>query len=382
VALLGACNRTARHRDAGPGSVVVVSSEQGSVAAPSCAPAASATPVPLEGSANAVLLVSIDGLAARHVETGLEKKTLPTFARLLSEGAGTLNARCESRISVTIPNHTSMISGRPAVEVPGYPKETSHLVLYNYDPGGTATVHDENPALGYVTSVFDEVHDRGGRTLLYSSKDKFELYHRSYSAPYARKDPYPPDDGDDKIDDFRVIADSVDLFPKFIDHFRTAIDAHPAGPNFALLHFRETDSAGHSFGWDSDEYTDALLLGDELLGVLLDTLSTDATFEHTLLILTTDHGGTGMGHSNYKDSLVYRIPFIVWGPGVPGAVDLYDAALGSRSDPGTKRPLDEDELQPIRNGDAGNLALWLLGVPAIEGALHSGMVLAPAGCGG
>jgi hypothetical protein len=382
MALLGACNRTAHDGDAGSHPGAVATSGQRSATAPSCDPSASATSVPLEASANAVLLVSIDGLAARHVETGLENKTLPTFARLLSEGAGTLNARCESRISVTIPNHTSMISGRPAVEVPGYPKETSHLVLYNYDPGGTATVHDENPALGYVTSVFDEVHDRGGRTLLYSSKDKFELYQRSYSAPYARKDPYPPDDGDDKIDDFEVIDDSVKLFPKFLDHFRTAIDAHRAGPNFALLHFRETDSAGHSFGWDSDEYTNALLLADKLLGDLLDTLSTDSTFEHTLLILTTDHGGTGMGHSNYKDVLVYRIPFIVWGPGVSRGVDLYGAVRGTRTDPGTKRPLDEDELQPIRNGDAGNLALWLLGVPAIEGALHSGMVLAPPGCGG
>lgn len=330
---------------------------------------------PTFGIANAVLLVSVDGMAARHVESELDGGTLPAFARLAAEGASTLNARTEARISVTIPNHTSMLTSRPAVEVPGLPAETSHLVLYNSDPGEGSTVHDENPVLGYLTSAFDEVHDRGGRTLLYSSKDKFELYRRSYSAPYSRKDPCPPDDGDDKIDEFEIAVNSIDLIPKFLRRFRTALRERPEGPTFALLHFRETDTAGHSYGWDSSEYRDALLLADTLLGELLDEFSTRRLFERTLVIVTTDHGGTGTGHSDYTDPLVFQIPFFVWGPGVPRGADLYHAALGSRVDPGSLAPLDGSDSQPVRNGDAANLALSLLGLPPIPGSLHTGFRL-------
>jgi predicted AlkP superfamily pyrophosphatase or phosphodiesterase len=322
--------------------------------------------------AHTVVLVSVDGLAAQHVESGLEQGTLPTFERLLKEGAGTFNARTEARVSVTIPNHTSMVTGRPAAEVPDFPPSTSHLVLYNYDPGGTATVHDENSALGYVTSVFDEVHDRGGHTLLFSSKDKFELYRRSYSAPYSRKDPYGLDDGDDKIDDFAVIAESPEMVPRFLEHLSKAVKGNPAGPNFAWLHIRETDSAGHASGWDSAEYTDALLLADRLLADVVEQVS---TLERTVLIVTTDHGGTDYGHNDHTDPLVYRIPFLVWGPEVPAGVDLYAVTLGSRTDPGAEAPLDGTALQPIRNGDSGNLALSLLGLPAIDGALHRGLRL-------
>jgi hypothetical protein len=49
--------------------------------------------------------------------------------------------------------------------------------------------------------------------------------------------------------------------------------------------------------------------------------------------------------------------------------------LGSSTDPGAEAPLDGTALQPIRNGDSGNLALSLLGLPAIDGALHRGLRL-------
>ena len=48
---------------------------------------------------------------------------------------------------------------------------------------------------------------------------------------------------------------------------------------------------------------------------------------------------------------------------------MYKINLSSRKDPGDKNlKYESEELQPIRNGDAGNLAMSLLGLPAIEGS--------------
>jgi len=42
----------------------------------------------------------------------------------------------------------------------------------------------------------------------------------------------------------------------------------------------------------------------------------------------------------------------------------------SRTDPGTSRPdYSEEAPVPVRNGDAGNLAAMLLGLPSIDGSM-------------
>ncbi|MDX2474843.1 MAG: hypothetical protein QNL91_14175, partial [Candidatus Krumholzibacteria bacterium] len=84
---------------------------------------------------------------------------------------------------------------------------------------------------------------------------------------------------------------------------------------------------------------------------------------------TTDHGGTAYGHNNAADSRMYTIPFFVWGADVAVGGDLYGLNPG-RLDPGVGRP-DYNAVAPIRNGDGGNLALSLLGLPAVAGSTQS-----------
>nr|MBX2819748.1 hypothetical protein [Rhodothermaceae bacterium] len=48
--------------------------------------------------------------------------------------------------------------------------------------------------------------------------------------------------------------------------------------------------------------------------------------------------------------------------------DLYDLAAHSRTDPGEDQIPDGVDNQPIRNGDAANLALSLLGLDAVPGS--------------
>ena len=85
----------------------------------------------------------------------------------------------------------------------------------------------------------------------------------------------------------------------------------------------------------------------------------------TAIILTADHGN--------QDNPVtgadrYSVPFYVWGPGVPAGADLYALNAGKRQVAASYPMTTYTGMQPIRNAEAANLALNLLGLGAIPGS--------------
>jgi hypothetical protein len=146
-----------------------------------------------------------------------------------------------------------------------------------------------------------------------------------------------------------------------------------------MLHLRDCDSVGHAETWNlaaGSPYLKALAKVDGLVGKLLDAIEASPGMKgDTWLILAADHGGlTGTkGHGESKEPDNYTIPFYVWGPGVPAGRDLYDLNKTNRQQPGTANPPYTAEKAPIRNGDAGNLILSLLKLPAIPGSTINAM---------
>jgi hypothetical protein len=224
-------------------------------------------------------------------------------------------------------------------------------------------VHNQgNPSVPYIVSTFDVAHDAGMSTALFASKTKFVIYEQSYNGTTGALHPR----GRDKIDTFYASGSTASMQSRLLsglaqEHY-----------NYTFVHYADADLAGHSFGWGSAAYDNAVARIDGYLGSLFNLATSDATFAgRTAIILSADHSGNGRGHSDVTSPFANTIPFYVWGAGVEHG-NLYAFNGRTRTNPGTTRPTYTAIGQPIRNGDGGNLALDLLGLGAIPGSLVNG----------
>jgi hypothetical protein len=108
-----------------------------------------------------------------------------------------------------------------------------------------------------------------------------------------------------------------------------------------FVHLLGVDHAGHSDGWMSPGYLQAVSEVDRQAGVILDALAADGLADSTLVILTADHGGHDHGHGSdaAEDT---TIPWMVVGPGVAPGRTL---------------------TSQVRIFDTAATALWVLGLP-------------------
>ncbi|MCY2951726.1 MAG: alkaline phosphatase family protein [Planctomycetota bacterium] len=302
-----------------------------------------------------VIEISVDGLRPDAV-TQLGQSQVPNFYRLMNEGSSTLNARADYDYTETSPNHTDIQTARPVLGTYG------HGVSINSDDG--TTVHAK--AGSYVTSVWDIVHDNGLRTGFYASKDKFAFFDRSWNATNGRVDPIGVDNGQDKIDTYVFNATTSALNSTFLSD--QAADPY----NYSLIHYADPDVVGHASGWMSTNYLNAVKTVDGYLGTIFNMVDTNGTFTgNTDIILVADHGGSGTGHGDATLATSYTVPFMVWGPDASAGGDLYAMNPTTRANPGTGRPNNTANPQPIRNGDGANLATDLLGLGVIDGSLFN-----------
>lgn len=245
--------------------------------------------------------------------------------------------------------------------------EAGHAWIENSTPKIGQILHRNKKA--YIVSAFDVAHDQGLKTALFSSKGKFVLYDLSYNDRIGRADTQGEDNGKDKIDHYHFNAKTEELIKSFTE----SLAKTPYG--FSMLHLRDPDTAGHANGWDiqpKSVYISAVSKMNWIIGKLFDFIDTNEQMKgKTALIITADHGGRlrTKTHTKSDEKLNYTIPFYVWGPDVSPGNELYKINPSSRKDPGDKNPkYESDGLQPIRNGDAGNLAMSLLGLHAIDGS--------------
>ncbi|WP_215816386.1 alkaline phosphatase family protein [Pimelobacter sp. 30-1] len=294
-------------------------------------------------NAKHVIAISVDGLNPRALNK-LGRARTPYLHQLISEqGAGTLNARSQLEMTVTLPNHTSMVTGRRIKASRG-----GHGVTWNDD---TVTKSVQQAAGHPVSSVFEVVHAGGGSTAVYATKSKFLLFERSWPAAV----------------DKNVIK--VEKNAAVVRALRQ--DLARKAPSFAFLHLGKPDQVGHDHGWLSPRYLDAVATVDRLIGTVLNQIrSTPSLKSSTVVVLTADHGGIpgATRHSDIHNRENYRVPFAVWGAGITRA-DLYQLNRTTRANPGRTRPGFGAARQPIRNGELANVSLSILGLGPVPGSL-------------
>ena len=301
---------------------------------------------PVPNGRRFVVHVSMDGLRADAITAS----DMPTLWGMIGNGASTMNARTDPAITKTLANHTSQFTGRFLDGSDG------HHVAVNEDNGGTVHAFAEDT---YVASVFDVVHDNGGRTVVYTGKDKFFLHNRSWNDTNGAADTVGADNGRDKIDVFEKEDPLISTEPFVAD--LTA----GTGSTFGFYHIRTPDEYGHLQGWDTTGYRIGLRKTDDALAALVTSLNSAGVMANTTLIITSDHGGPrgDVSHADATSAQNYTVPFVVWGADVGQGVDLY-AINPTRVDPGTSQ-INRFATQPIRGHEVANLALDLLGLPAV-----------------
>jgi hypothetical protein len=287
-----------------------------------------------------VITVSIDALNPRALKV-LGRSGTPTLHRLLDQGASTLNARTERELTLTLPNHTGMVTGRRVDAA-----TEGHGVTWNDTRLSPATVQE---AAGQpVESVFTVLDQHGLGSGLFASKPKFSLWQRSWP---------------DAIDEVEITTGNGTLVRHVVADLAT-----PRAYRF--VHLSAPDDVGHEHGFMSAEYLTAVRQTDRRLGKLVAAIDADpALRRRTVLMVTADHGGKGVSHSMPTVFANYRVPFIVRGPGVPAGADLYDLNPDYK-DPRRNRTTYDTARQPVRNGDVANLVTSLLGLPPVPGSEH------------
>jgi hypothetical protein len=177
-----------------------------------------------------------------------------------------------------------------------------------------------------------------------------------------------PDNSRDKIDYDKIIAGiSAAALTADLTNQMAVSPFH-----FVFLHYQDPDATGHSSGWSTNPvsaFATTLKAVDTQIGRIMLMVENSPTLQgKTAIILTADHGGHGTTHGDTTNPLDYTIPFYVWGPGVMAGTDLYAMNPTNRTAPGALVNPPYTGGQPVRNGEAANVSLKLLGLPAVTGS--------------
>ena len=199
-----------------------------------------------------VLVVSIDGVAPRHIT----RTTMPTLTTLARQGASCFQSQAVQP-PWTLPVHTSMFRG--------------------IDPATHGISTNTPVPLGSdAPSFLKAARDAGLRTAMFVNWAPLDHVIERDAAEhrFVIDGGYGPDDDRRSVDAaLATLAEQVH--------------------DLVFVYLSQPDVDGHEYGWDSPEYVAAAGRSDAQLGRLLAAVGEDAP-----VLVTTDHGGIEHNHAD------------------------------------------------------------------------------------
>ncbi len=227
-----------------------------------------------------IVLISIDALRSDSVTT---HHALPILGELGQDGtydwkADTINP------SITNPGHASMLTGL---------NPEHHGVLTN------AAEDYPHPYL-QAKSIFNYLKERDPKavTIAVVGKKRMVIFNQP-----------------DAVDQFIPLTKSRAVTDAAVKAIKDN-----EGFKMIFIHLPDPDSAGHDFGFESENYVNTVRKHDEMVQQILDTLREKGMYRTSLIIIGSDHAGEGTGHGDYKD-LDRWYPFVMVGPCVRNGFD-------------------------------------------------------------
>ena len=246
-----------------------------------------------------VLLISIDTCRADHLSSyGFAKKTTPNIDAVAEQGA--LFRRAQSTNPITLPAHSSMLTGTlPPV----------HGVRDNYDY-----------RLGDSHQTLAEVFQKNG----------FQTAAFVASFPLAKK--FGLSQGFDHYDD-RFVRKQPDGAPEFLERSADAVTKAAIGwldenhdePFFMFVHYFDPHGPyepPEEFAdrYSGDPYAAEIAYTDDRIGQLLERFASLGLYDETMIVITSDHGESLDEHGEETHSFfIYQstahIPLVIKSPG-------------------------------------------------------------------
>lgn len=97
-------------------------------------------------------------------------------------------------------------------------------------------------------------------------------------------------------------------------------------PEFSMVIYNSPDHEGHSSGWGSPEYLQALNNLDGHIASIIEATKRIGIYDDTIFIVTADHGGIGTGHgSTSMDEM--EAPLVLFGKGVKRGHEITSAVM-------------------------------------------------------
>jgi predicted AlkP superfamily pyrophosphatase or phosphodiesterase len=229
-----------------------------------------------------VLIVSIDGLRPDV----LLRSNAPVLRSLMKRGSFTFHAQTTD-VAITLPSHTTMLTGVPP---------SVHGVVWNDDRYTKAPRYPSTP------TIFIRAKQTGHTTALIAGKSKFVALAQPGSLDWQ----FIPTTTHES--DERVATEA-----------RQIITMHH--PDLSFVHFPNVDIVGHDRGWGSNEQVQAIHAADALVGAVVDAFERMVGSREYLIIVSSDHGGSGTSHDG-DDPRSLAVPLLLVGTKVPADLDL------------------------------------------------------------